>query len=456
MRRRRLPLILLASLVCSSQVWLAGCRPGSSPWRRGSGVSLPTRRSAEEYPRELTPAAFPHWLHGYLGSRRWTHSPRPPGLNREVLQQSLKLGTKFLLNNQTEAGNFHYQYDFIRQTFDRHDSPVRQAGAVWGLGLLYRDRPEPAVRAGLDRGLAFFFRHSRPGPVPGSLLIAYPGASQCDTGAVALVGLAIIEYLRAVQVHHVPLPASSLQELRGRLTGYLTFLTFMQRPDHHFSRGYLLPTGPKLPGFSPYFDGESMLCLTKAAKYLQREELLPVVERSALPLARAYTYDQWRVKRDSRLTKGFFQWSCMAFWEYQDAAWKNADILGDYVLTLAWWMIHVHHTLRRPRNTAYAYEGMIHAYELAQTRRNAPAAAELRSVIDEGLAKLISWQVGGPLQDDNPFLLAHPTNDPLAVGGVMNRCDQPLLRIDVTQHQTHALILALKYVYPPTPEGEGR
>ena len=67
--------------------------------------------------------------------------------------------------------------------------------------------------------------------------------------------------------------------------------------------------------------------------------------------------------------------------------------------------------------------------------------------IDTGLYKLTSWQVGGPLQHRNKYLLAHRTRDPLAVGGIMNHCRQAPLRIDVTQHQMHAVILALKYVY---------
>ena len=38
---------------------------------------------------------------------------------------------------------------------------------------------------------------------------------------------------------------------------------------------------------------------------------------------------------------------------------------GDYVIRLADWMIDTHKTLWRKRNTAYAYEGIIHAYQLS-------------------------------------------------------------------------------------------
>ena len=72
-------------------------------------------------------------------------------------------------------------------------------------------------------------------------------------------------------------------------------------------------------------------------------------------------------------------------------------------------------------------------------------AEKIRKVIDEGLAKLTSWQVSGPMQ--NEYLLEHSIGDKIALGGVMNEKDNPYLRIDVTQHQMHSVILALKYIY---------
>ena len=66
--------------------------------------------------------------------------------------------------------------------------------------------------------------------------------------------------------------------------------------------------------------------------------------------------------------------------------------------------------------------------------------AKLGCVIEEGLSKLMSWQVGSPLA--NSVIAARPTNDPRAIGGVQNHHREPGLRIDVTQHELHALLLA--------------
>ena len=66
-------------------------------------------------------------------------------------------------------------------------------------------------------------------------------------------------------------------ELIEKLTGYIEFLKGMHMEDHHFSYGYHLPTNRTTDQFSPYFDGEAMLCLIKAAKYLGRDDLVPMI-----------------------------------------------------------------------------------------------------------------------------------------------------------------------------------
>ena len=122
-------------------------------------------------------------------------------------------------------------------------------------------------------------------------------------------------------------------------------------------------------------------------------------------------------------------------------------MLGDFVLLLSHWIIHTHEILLRTKNTGYAFEGIISAYEIAKARNDQELLARLQAVIDEGLYKLCTWQVGGPLAKENPFLAQHPTSEKIAVGGIMGSSDDGDLRIDTTQHQMHAVIMALTTVY---------
>ncbi|MEE8451918.1 MAG: hypothetical protein V3R99_08385, partial [Thermoguttaceae bacterium] len=280
---------------------------------------------------------FPNWIAQHRRSLKWQRHETPPQLTAAVLAQSLELGRRYLIRNQKPAGNFNYQYNFVTRQLDPNDSQVRQAGATWGLALILRHRPDPETRAALDRALRFFFQHTRPGPDPGTLLIAYPEERDCATGTVALVSLAVIEYLRADAEGRIRLDDAYRAELHGKLDGYLAMLGHLRMPNGRFAQSFSLVFGRKLPLSSPYFDGESLLCLIKAAKYLRRDDLITLIEESAMAMARHYILEAWQDDPDSKKTKGFFQWSCIAFWEYQDAGWRDSQVFADCVISLAHW-----------------------------------------------------------------------------------------------------------------------
>jgi hypothetical protein len=58
-----------------------------------------------------------------------------------------------------------------------------------------------------------------------------------------------------------------------------------------------------------------------------------------------------------------------------------------------------------------------------------------------------SWQVGGPLAHTNKYLVKHPTDEKIAIGGIMNAKNLAPLRIDTTQHQMHAVMMALETLF---------
>lgn len=366
-----------------------------------------------------------------------------PTLSRETLDRSLELGRAYLLNNQTPAGNFNYQYHVLGKRFLTGDSEVRQAGALWGLALIHHDHPTAKTREAIIKGLSFFHRHSEV-TEDGRRFVVYPDSSSGSTGTVALVALTLIDFLRAAD------DFEGRDELETELGQYLDFLLSLRRADGHFYGGYSNTDGLPMGEPSPYFDGESLLALTKAARYLDRSALRPLIVESA-----ASMYERWVdfaliEDPDSPLTKGFYQWGSMSYYELYTSKWPGTEVWAGRVIDLAYWMIDVHRTLDRRRNTAYAYEGIIAAWELARLTNHQEAQKKLGDVIAVGLTKLTSWQVGGPLE--NPFFGTRKISDRLAVGGVMNAANDPLLRIDVTQHQMHAVLLARRFVFT-TPTG---
>ncbi len=358
-------------------------------------------------------------------------------LNRPLLDQSLAMGKKFLLASQLPDGTFRYHVDFLTGKTAPEQGPVRQAGALWGLALIHRDDPSAATREGVLRGLAFFAKHSHLTDQQ-ERFIRYPGALDGDSGVVALVALTLIDFLRAE-------PADQHDALRIQLGQYLKFLLSMRRSDQRFYRKYLLHSGEGWGNASPYFDGEILLALVKAARHADRVDLKSQCMQSAEAMYRAYVKDAVEQRHDSAATKGFYQWGSMAFLELYCAHWDSTRLFAQHTIDMAHWMIDAHHMLQRRRNTAYALEGVISAYYLAAQVGDTDAAEKFRHAIEQGLAKLTSWQVAGPIP--SAYLRNATHYDPSCAGGVLGADGNPWLRIDTTQHQMHAVILARRFVW---------
>ena len=374
-------------------------------------------------------------------------------MNPELLKESFALGSAFLVQWQKPEGNFRYMYDWTEGTWVEDDNQVRQAGSLWGISTCYRYDPTDANRAALDKGLEFWFANTVEGPTEDTLTVKYPGEDNVTSGTVALVALSIVEYLMTP----APMDEAYKAELEEKLDGYLRFLQWLQRDNGHIAKEYRHPTKTKTNRSSPYYDGESLLCLVKAARELDKDWLVPTIEEAAPAMARTYTIESWDKDADSKTTKGFYQWGSMSFVEYYLAQWKDYELFGDICLALGWWMAHTHETLRKNRNHAYAVEGQISAWRIANMRGDVEAQTDLLYTLDRSLHKLGSWQINGPLAKNNSFLKKNPTDDPMAHGGVMNarrpsgaevkKDVSHQLRIDVTQHQMHATTLALEEVY---------
>ena len=103
-------------------------------------------------------------------------------LTEPLLTESLQLGCDYIAANQKKHGNFNYQYDFVTKEMDANDSPVRQAGALWGMTLCFQSQPENTVyKKAVEKGILFFQRHLADGPVPGSRMVQYPNFDDSQT-----------------------------------------------------------------------------------------------------------------------------------------------------------------------------------------------------------------------------------------------------------------------------------
>jgi UDP-N-acetylmuramoyl-tripeptide--D-alanyl-D-alanine ligase len=365
-------------------------------------------------------------------------------VTKEELVRSVELGTKFLLAHQREPGNFDYLYDWKTKTYSNEDNDVRQAGALWALALLqgYAGPPAapPELRPALEKGLAFFDKTAAE-PSSGVRFPVYvvPGAkeNQGSTGTAALVALSMLDYVRGLP------PGSPQRETwTAKAKAYVKFLAQTRTESGLWFSKFHYDGGAGFGRHSPYSDGESLLALVIAMKYLGQDDLAPVVKAAAEAGHKVNVDEALAKDEDSDETKGFYQWSSMAFYELATSPMGKDGPYGDWLVSLADWMLDVHHVLEKGRNTAYAYEGIVSAYAWAKATGDSARAAKYECAIHHGLSVLMSWQVGHPRATE-----LGPSDDPKAIGGIQNHKTEPGLRIDVTQHQMHATMMAIQHLF---------
>ena len=329
-------------------------------------------------------------LRPYAARDYWQTQPAPPPLTRTTLVRSIEAARAYYLNHQKSDGSFIYGKDMASDEVYEDDNQVRQAGALWGLASLNRDRSNEPTRRGVLLGLDFFARCMTVLPT-GESTVVYPGEN-IKTGTVALYCLSLIEFLRG---QGISLP----KEVKDRYLTYLnlniTYLQSMEMPDGSWARSYDAPSGFRETVASPYYDGEALLAYCKAARYLGRTDLLPRIEYALPRLIAKYTVVCWRPGGDTKLTKGFYQWGCMASAEYLEAGWTtHADLAADAALAMSWWLLYDNQLEYRQGNTAYAVEGLVGAWRAAKVRKDTESMAVLRETAERITNQLITVQYG--------------------------------------------------------------
>ncbi len=372
----------------------------------------------------------PNWI---LNDKFALIMAKTPTLNAPPTAKDIRAaidgGVRFLLHSQRADGAFHYEYDWKKKTYSLNDNSVRQAGALWGLALAYRHDNEPKLLAACARGLEFFEKHSALTP-SGGRFVRYPESSEGFMGTIALVALSLIELLRS----SAAMENISDQRCRALLDEFMQFLLDGQndRGLWHSKYDHLVGTAYGEP--SAFYDGEALLALVKAAKYLDYGHIKGrVMTAAATGYRRNILLALNKAGEKKSIARGYYQWGIMAFSELIDSGWPDTEQYVEPVFYLA------DLRARRPssnKNQGAILEGLIAAYSIAG-KRDLARAEIYRNLIISDVHDMLCLQVG------NAAALSFLTGsecDESAIGGFQHYPDKPTLRIDFTQHALHALL----------------
>ena len=365
--------------------------------------------------------------------------PGDGALTTQSCCEALDLGLRFMLARVGADGAVTYEVPLQPGPEETSRHQVREAGGIWGISLyLHRSRLSSEQRSAiwdtLDRAVRRLQRTSVNNagfrrPIPDE-------ESQGSLGTAALSGLALVEMLAQNDCPNREERLRLLQEL-------LAFILSCRQSSGRYHSSYELSNGRPFDDPSPYFDGETLLLLTKAARLLELTAYAVPASTGADAMFEAYALDALQQRQLSDRCKGFYQWGSMAMHELHQLN-PAEQRWADRVITMADWILDVHQVLTRKRNTGYAFEGLISAFALAKARGDQATMRRLRQAIESGLSRLCTWQLGASLQTQALQRL-HPLN-PEAIGGVLGGRNDVCIRIDTVQHQMHALLLAERHL----------
>ena len=389
----------------------------------------------------------------------WLQHIAPPAVTADALDESIEGMRIYYQNHQLPEGNFRYGLDMTDDIEIDDDNAVRQAGALWGLALLNRERFTENTRRQLLLGLDFFIRAMRPVQDSAQMVVTYQSSRKIKTGMVALFCLAVTDFLEAQDDYMTEEQCAPYIDALCKNLKYLRSIemddgSWFEMYDHSVSE----EERAAMADSSPYFDGEALLAYLTALRYFRKhpgitapEGLQSRVEFALPRLIKKYAVDALDPEGDEAQAKGFYQWgamSCALFCEDYPQS-PLAQIAARGTLALTWWQIYDNRVEYREGNTGYAVEGLVAAWRIAKQYGHDDYAKTIRNTIVNIMAKLLTWQVGTDAGTHNPFLKywSEKGCSKRAFGGVLAAQNSGFIRIDNVQHQLHATLLARKYLW---------
>ena len=375
----------------------------------------------------------------------WDTSSLRPEITRQTLIQSIEMARAYYLNHQNQEGNFIYALDIANGDIIEKDNQVRQAGALWGLSSLNRDRFNEPTRRAVLLGINFY-SSTVTTIATGEKVFVYKEDEHVETGAVALYCLALIEFLRGQSKY---LDEKTRKNYLDILNIHLEYLQSQEQKDGSWARATNVETAFRDTSSSPYFDGEALLAYCKAARYFDRKDLLERVDYALPLLAKKYTYEAWKSNKESDMTKGFCQWGSMAAAEYVEAGFeKHRELAANMSFALSKWLLYINQVESKTGNTGYAVEGLLGSYRIAKVLGDEQAQKLFKDASLRIMSNLMTWQYKGPFMKFNSNLATLKTPVKGADGGITMTRNSTLVRIDVVQHQLHAMLMMLEHLFP--------
>ena len=413
--------------ICDNGIWVAHGKPASGPPEEGCEFRLSVDVSgewiAEEEKEEETEE----------GEEVKTVSILPTEiLSSKELSEIIGDAVNWLKQAQEENGHFRYEYSVLSDTYSEDDNMVRQTGALYILGeVLIRDKGENyALKENIEKAISFFEENSEFGEMNEYKFRCVLRSSKiCSLGGT---GLALVGILDLVNVY--PELGVKCDKLAA---DYLNFILAMKKPSEGFRDRYYLED-EQSEEESDFSNGEALLALARYYEYRPAEEVKRVIDES---------FDYFSEKYGQNPDFNFYLWGMAAVKKMNEIEPRSGYV--DFVKNYTDWRIDGYKNRRDSILNYCAYfEGVVSAYSVLEPNIGNREKEYYLEEINYWLSRSCALQVDGSGFVDLVFggneARMKVLDTEKARGGFLTALNNPLQRIDYTQHCLSAYLQKLE------------
>lgn len=344
-------------------------------------------------------------------------------LDNQELLKTINAATKWLKQSQEANGHFRYEYMPFLDRYILDDNSVRQAGTVFILSEVMKvdEKNNFELKNTVENGLKYLNENSINANFNNyEFRCVKLNETKCDLGAVSLV---LISYLNLVEKY--PELTNKYSDL---IQQNLNFILAMKLPEKGFRGNYYL-NGGQSNTESDFYNGEALLALTNFYIKNSDPEIKKIIDE-AMNYFNDHYSEIWN--------NSFYLWGMAAIKDlYQiDPQEKYFKFTKDYTD----WRISGFKEKRDTNRNVCAYlEGIVSAYSIIKTNISETEKVSYLEEINFWLNQSKSLQIKRGDRITTTFNgsktqklgLKKPSR---AIGGFLSGLNEPVLRIDFTQH----------------------
>ncbi len=344
-------------------------------------------------------------------------------LSTEEIVQIITSGVEWFKNSQESNGHFHYEYIPFLNRYVDDDNMVRQAGALYVLGEIYKSDKENKfdLEGNITSAISYFEANTIDATLKEqNFKCILKNTFSCSIGGTSLALIGILDLIEKDE--------NMIEDYQSLIDGYKNFIVAMKKPSEGFINDFYIDEDQTYKE-SAFGNGEAFLALVRYYLYSKDEEIKEVIDESF-----EYFVDIYKDNWDGN----FYLWGMAALKDLYELDPKMEYF--EFVKPYTDWRMESNKDKKYSTHNKCAYiEGVVSAYSIIEPNVSEEEKALYSDEINFWLLQSKKLQIKSSdifrirLNFEMPQKLTIKNADK-AEGGFLTDLNEPVQRIDFTQH----------------------